>query len=79
MFVPVLSASLETEISSELVPTWASCIRTTGMWSRLPILGVAMLDRLMASSSSSMAGRYSEPLSVVCEPKPRSSAKPRVL
>lgn len=67
------------KISWALVLTWASWIRTTGMWSLLPCFGVAMLDRVIASSSSSMAGRNSELLSVVCDPKPRSSAKPRVL
>lgn len=66
-------------LSWVLVLTWASCIRTTGMWSLLFCFGVAMLDRVMASSSSSMAGRYSVPLSVVCDPKPRSNARPRVL
>lgn len=68
-----------TTVSWVLVLTWASCIRTTGMWSLLPCFGVAMLDRVMASSSSSMAGRYSVPLSVVCDPKPLSNARPRVL
>lgn len=58
---------------------WASCIRTTGMWSFLFCFGVAMLDSVMASSSSSMRGRNSVPLRVVCDPKLLSSDKPRVL
>lgn len=69
----------QTVVRRVLVLTWASWILTTGMWSLLLCFGVAMLDRVIASSSSSMAGRNSVPLRVVCDPKPFSNAKPMVL
>lgn len=72
-------ADFDSMATESLLLTSGSCIRTTGMCSLLLCLGVAMLDRVMASSSSSMAGRNSVPLRVVCEPKLLSKAKPRVL